>query len=245
MSDEPRKFDPNALMKKLASLPTTEKDPPAIYGEAARRAHEESEERSLESHLVKCGVPSSLASASAAGKVADGPRYPAVEALRDWTTRPGAVFLLLAGGAGSGKTTAAVEALRLARSPFYGYDSGGTVFYSWQYDARKGMFLSAVDLDEHAPWTPEGERMWTRAKKVRLLVVDDLGTETQTEKGPFLASFQELMRKRHADELQTVFTTNLDGATFKARYGARVLGRITERGIAFNAGNESKRGSLA
>jgi DNA replication protein DnaC len=77
------------------------------------------------------------------------------------------------------------------------------------------------------------------------LVVDDLGTEMQSEKGPFAGAFQDLIRRRHADDARTVLTTNLDGKTFKTRYGARVLDRIMEKGIAFNAGNESLREKLA
>lgn len=229
---------------RLASLPTSVPDEPHLVGEAAKRAHESAEDARVQLHFQACGVPASLAEASAAGRVLSGDTYPAMEAMRDWTTRPGAVFLLLAGGVGSGKTTAAVETLRLARSQAWLMDSDGAVFSSWRFDSSKGLFVSAVDLEEKAPWSFDGDALWKRCRTVRLLVVDDLGSETQNEKSPFISAFQDLVRRRHAEELKTVITTNVDGVTFKKRYGARVLDRITERGVVHNCGNTSLREKL-
>lgn len=245
MSGDLHKLNGAALLERLGKLPTNEPSEPFLVGESAKRAHEGAEDARVHIHLKKCGVPEGLALATAAGKVHEGTEYPAVEVMRQWTTKDGAVFLLLAGGTGSGKTTAAVETLRLARSPFYGYDSNGTVFASWQYDSRKGLFVSATTLEEHAPWTDDGEELWKRVKKVPLLVVDDLGAESQNEKGPFLSAFQELVRHRHAEELRMVITTNVDGTTFKKRYGSRILDRITEKGVVHNCGTVSLRGRLA
>lgn len=233
------------FMERLARIPTTEPDEPHLVGDEARKAHEEQQESSLGEHYARCGVPSSIYELASQGGVNnDSLNFPAMGAMKNWSAKDGAIFLLLAGGSGSGKTTAAVEALRLCRSPFYAYDSDGNIFGSWQYDSRRGMFISSVDLAEHASWTPTGESLWGRARKVSLLVLDDLGTEMQTEKGPFLSEFQDLIRRRHANSLRTVVTTNLDSKTFRVRYGARVLDRMLEKGMAFNAGNESKRGRL-
>jgi DNA replication protein DnaC len=231
------------FLASMQTLPATEPDEPRLVGDAARRAHEAAQESQLGIHLARCGVPRDIRDRIAAGL--DAQHFSATAAVRGWAQRQDAVFLLLGGGVGSGKSTAAAEVLKLARGPFYGYDSDGGVFGSWRYEARRGAYISAVDLSDRAIWTDDGARLWERARTVPWLVLDDVGTETQNERGPFLADFQNLIGQRHANNLRTVLTTNLDGKTFRTRYGARVLDRLLEKGVAFDAGAQSKRRRLA
>jgi DNA replication protein DnaC len=78
-------------------------------------------------------------------------------------------------------------------------------------------------------------------KDVPLLVVDDLGSEYNDAKGFFAALLDEVIDARYSARLATAITTNLNAATFAARYGARIIDRLREAGRFVNCGNTSMR----
>lgn len=112
---------------------------------------------------------------------------------------PGCI-VVLAGGPGIGKTTAALHWLACA-------------------DGRP-WFATARQWAASPPWSHD----W---KLARAAVLDDLGTEDDVR---FRGRFDELVAHFHAQLRDLVITTNLPGEAFKARYGGRVTSRIREAG---------------
>jgi DNA replication protein DnaC len=56
----------------------------------------------------------------------------------------------------------------------------------------------------------DAETVWNRARRVDLLVLDDLGKETLDAAGKTLKELEEFIRERISMKRSTVFTTNLD-----------------------------------
>lgn len=110
--------------------------------------------------------------------------------------------LVLAGGKGCGKSTAAVWAIAERRAGHFRY-AGELAGLSRDDDERR------------------------RVTRAPLLVIDDLGVEYLDDKGWFAAFFDEVIVRRHDNELKTIITTNLPKAKFSARYRSeRVLDRL-------------------
>ncbi len=74
------------------------------------------------------------------------------------------------------------------------------------------------------------------------LVIDDLGVEYADRGGHFQARLDELLDERYRQERQTLITTNLNGADFRARYGARVVDRLRDGGGFYEFDLPSMRG---
>ncbi|RYZ47179.1 MAG: hypothetical protein EOO72_00145 [Myxococcaceae bacterium] len=160
-------------------------------------------------------------------------------------------FLLLTGVVGTGKTTAAAVALlelahaRLAqedeaeehgvRSPrrhhFLPSHPGVPSFAYW----------SAARLSRRPLFGAEALSEMELAKRVDVLVVDDLGVEFMAENGPWQATLDEVLDARYADAGVTVLTTNLTWDLFSERYGARIADRIRHLGRQVGSGTASLR----
>lgn len=213
--------------------PTLPDDP---VGDAARAAHEAAQRANTRDFLAGCGAPADSIERVLAGlEVSD--RFPAVAAVRKWANSA-ACHLLMCGGVGTGKSTAAVEALTLARKPCWFYDGTGQVISSWQYD-RRAFWTDSVQLARFAPWSDEGKADWTRATRAPWLVIDDLGVEPLTEH--FVADLTALFCDRHVAGLRTIMTTNAHWKAFQGRYGPRLWSRLKERGVVEFAGSEDQR----
>lgn len=132
------------------------------------------------------------------------------------------VFLVLAGGVGPGKTTAA----------------------AWAVEQRKGRMVKAIDLIRLGTYD---EARWAELRGAPLLAIDDLGTEPRDEKGWAAANFESLLDHRYDWQGPTVMTTNLPFAAFKARYltadGGRLLDRFREAGEFVGITEASRRGA--
>lgn len=226
------------LMQTITSTTSTEPDAPRLVGDDAKRAAEVRQEAWLDTHLERCGVPADYRASVAAGLKTDG--FPAVQVTRDWA-KGDALFLLLCGANRVGKSTAAAAVLKLAREPSWIYDDDGSVLATWRYSPRTGMFLSAVLLSDDASWSDVGRARWEKARTVRWLVVDDLGTENANPKSSWMPDLQDLLVLRHANGLRTVLTSNLSAKALAVRYGQRVWSRIHERGVVFDAGAKPER----
>lgn len=129
----------------------------------------------------------------------------AVEAVASW--QAGDLFLVLAGPAGTGKTTAAANWLWRRRHV------EGALFIR----AAEVRRLNWFDSDAVA-----------RVLGAPLLVCDDLGAELSGSDWP--AKVDELISRRDADESGTIVTTNLVPDQLRATLGARAMDRITGRG---------------
>lgn len=144
----------------------------------------------------------------------------ALEAARQWLTQK-KTWLTLLGGTGTGKTVAAVWAMREV--------------------ARQGepvAFRTASALSRMSGFN-EGAVELERLGRVSLLVVDDVGAEAQTAWGQGLLS--ELLDVRHQGFRRTILTSNLGQEPFKQRVGERLVDRIREDGRVVILGGRTLR----
>ena len=233
--------------ERLSSMPTGPAEPtvPALE---RKRLHEEQQEVRFADHLSACGVPLRNIELLTSGTALEDTA--AVLGVRQWL-RSGKGFLLLAGGFGTGKTTAACAALKMARSAAWFIGDDDLPVQSWNYDHRMGLFARAAELSSTSPYAQEGRGVWSRVRRVPWLVVDDLGMERMDNAGIWAEQFDLLVDCRYGGdgrgqrELRTVFSTNLDEEGFTARYHGRVMDRIKDAGLVVLCGGKSLRGRVA
>ena len=122
-----------------------------------------------------------------------------------WLDYPDCKVLLMLGGIGAGKTTAA----------------------AWIVAGEKAnsVWLPARTVDDLESWKQVGHL----AKTAQLLVIDDLGTERDTESGFGRDTLGNLFTDRIDRAQRTVVTTNLSGAELVKRYGERLRSRLQLR----------------
>lgn len=187
---------------------------------------------------------------------------PAVEAARAWAATPGAGALLLLGPRGTGKTVAAAWALtacgvtRMLRcfcDACRGMEPGVDCLVEEGHQARvvderlaphHALFVKAAQLAS-ALHRPGGDDLWHRARKVRVLVIDDLGREYADQHGRWLSELDLLIDDRHEARLRTVMTGNVTPEEFKARYGERIADRIRQDGRVSICNGASLRRAVA
>lgn len=134
--------------------------------------------------------------------------------------------LMLMGPTGTGKTMAAVCALRACSS--------------------EGRFVFTPDLVSTVTAGAFQERHGALklAKQAELLVVDDLGAEQAKSGGLGATTIDELLVQREAELLPTIITTNLVVDELRARLTDRLVDRLKgEWGALFTAAGESRRTS--
>ncbi len=149
------------------------------------------------------------------------PDTAAAAAVARWLPSP-ATWLLLLGGTGTGKSTAAAWALREV------HRAGASV--AWVQSARL-----AVDA---GGW--EGEQLARRLRGVTVLVVDDVGAQDGSEYARGI--LRELLTERHEASERTVLTSNLDAAALRAHLGDRLYDRVRHECKLTLCGGASMRG---
>lgn len=174
-------------------------------------------------HLLACGAPRREAEIVAAGAL----EKPATIGTREYASGP-LTFCLLTGGAGSGKTIAAVEALLNARMAW----GGGR---SWCYSPSEARFVLSSDLARLSYFELEAQQRLGRLERVPWLVIDDLGSELMTP--GWASNLGEIINQRNSARRKTIITTNLDGDGFRARYDERIYSRIKGDGVVIGSGN--------
>jgi len=152
---------------------------------------------------------------------------PAWDAVKDFVAK-GRGFALLTGDTGVGKTSAAVGgmALRLLE------------------DKREDMpvlFVRAVEGARMGLYDAEDKKLAGQMLSCGLLVLDDLGAEFLSDGSIWRSILDEVIDTRYGDRTQTIITTNLDGGSFKQRYGARIADRIRHAGEPMPCGAVSLR----
>lgn len=174
-------------------------------------------------HLLATGAPQLESELVAAGPRETG----TVTAVREWA-KSDKVFCLILGGAGSGKTVAAVEALLNAKMAW----DGGK---SWCYSSSEARFAAATDLARLSYFDLEAQRRLGRLERVPWLVLDDLGAELMTP--GWASNFGEIINVRNSGRRKTVVTSNLTVEAFKERYDERVISRIRGNGVVLSSGS--------
>ncbi len=135
--------------------------------------------------------------------------------------------IVLAGGVGTGKSTAAAA---------IAFDGGGS---------RPG-FIRASALERRGRYSKDLDA-WLESRT--MLVIDDLGAEVLDGHGVFRSLLDETIDMFYSDEKRIVITTNLiarrdkdDGAPqFVERYGDRVASRLAECGTWASCGSRDLR----
>jgi hypothetical protein len=128
-------------------------------------------------------------------------------------------FLVLAGGVGSGKTTAAALAVV----------------------SEKGRMVTATETADHLfdrPW-------WDDLEAYPLVVIDDLGTEKADGEGYWVARWRAVLDARYRHSRRLIVTCNLPRDVFLARYvegdGGRTLDRMRDGGTWSTCAGDSMR----
>ena len=131
--------------------------------------------------------------------------------------------LAMFGAVGQGKTLAACWVSRelLARMPLDAIATGQST--------APARFLRATTFARLSAYAVEDKALFDELCRVKVLVLDDMGTETLA--GVASAYLDELLDIRIAHSRRTVITSNLDGSTFKARYGERLTDRLRQSAI--------------
>lgn len=120
-------------------------------------------------------------------------------------------IVVLAGGVGCGKTTAAHVWLLPLGQPL---------------EPHRVAFVSAQEFARTSRYEGKIERLRAPDR----LVIDDLGAEYMDERGSALVDLDELIDARWRAGRGTLLTTNLTAQSFKRRYGARLASRIRDEG---------------
>jgi DNA replication protein DnaC len=148
---------------------------------------------------------------------------PALIAARAWR-RSESPLVVLAGTVGTGKSLAAAWAL---------WDwwcsttsTNNVTGYQWRHKGR--CWIAAPHLARLQRWHKDVVAL----ESAPMLVLDDLGVEASTDSSADI--LQSLVTTRFADQLPTVITTNLDGQTFRQRYGERIVDRVRQCGLDEN-----------
>jgi DNA replication protein DnaC len=128
-----------------------------------------------------------------------------VEGAEAWLGYPDCRCLVITGDVGTGKSTAAAW-----------------IVASTQDNA---LWLPARTVDDLERWKPVSEL----AYRVGLLVIDDLGTERESDSGWSTDTIGGLLVDRLDSGKRTVVTTNLNGLGLVKRYGDRLRSRLSRR----------------
>lgn len=137
-------------------------------------------------------------------------------------------FCLLTGGAGAGKTVAAV--LAMAERVLAG-----------RREDLPALFVRAVEGARMGLYDAKDKELAMQMQTAGVLVIDDLGAEFVSDGSIWRSVLDEVIDVRYGDRAPTVLTTNLDAAAFKARYGERISDRIRHAGIVESCGATSLR----
>jgi DNA polymerase III delta prime subunit len=166
-------------------------------------------------------------------KLREGPdECASLKAARTFNRDTEALFLLLLGPPGVGKTLAASLAVVdfASKWPWNEQPSGPGV--------EPIRYEAAANLTRLSAFDAEAKRYVESMRGCHLLVLEDCGDEgTELGKGLFV----ELLMARHASRRRTVITGNLQTAAFRARYGAAVADRIRACGYVPDLFGEKSR----
>jgi|TARA_Y100000296_G_C5153464_1_gene247682 DNA replication protein DnaC len=167
--------------------------------------------------LRKWGVPERIL--ANLGNISGLVNTKAKKAVSNFVMQPrDAWCLVLSGGKGTGKSTAAAVWL---------YENTPTEAPSY----KSRYWWTGTRIARTNGYNKDYEKML----ESQYMVIDDLGIEYLDKNGNFLQRLDELMDERYSNFRRTVITTNLNAEAFKERYGDRVSDRLRE---SFSAGGQ-------
>jgi DNA replication protein DnaC len=226
--------DVTAWLPKLTDAQWADRD--AVVAEAKRRQADRERENALhlradllrQSGFGNRAVDTGLAEALAPAKATEAMRLAHDFIASNFGRDNERNVLILAGGTGTGKTSAA--ALCALLSPL----SAPALIRAGMLE-RRGRY----DRGELGPWLDSRS----------LLVIDDLGTEPLDGKGYFVALLDEIVDRFHDDRKPLVITTNLavrrakpdEQPQIEERYEARIVSRLLESATWAACGNHDLR----
>ena len=127
----------------------------------------------------------------------------ALRAVGEFLRSP-ALFLMLVGDLGVGKTIAAW----------------------WGVAQRGGRYVTAMELVRAGSFDRD---FWESLRTAPFVAIDELGMEAVDQSGWFLANLYDLLDHRLSRSRKTALLSNLDAAAFKARYCSGTMERLYER----------------
>lgn len=148
----------------------------------------------------------------------------ATDAVKEWA-RAGSWCLLLLGGVGCGKSTAAA--------------AHAVEFTKANPKSRLPVWARAVEASRMSAFGDSAEDRFASWREAPLLVMDDLGTELMT--ATWQQALDDVLDWRYQHSLPTILPTNLAAEEFKKRYGERITDRIREGGTVRELAAKSMR----
>jgi DNA replication protein DnaC len=208
----------------------------------------------LPEYAHSCGVPTRAMQPWVQQRVTN---TPALHAARDCLAQLAMApmerkqpLLVLMGGYGTGKTTAAVTALMdrlhtessIKRQPGSRGVEIRVAMPAHVFDLAPSVaFWNAASVARGALFGREAADAIEEAKGCEVFVLDDVGSEHAGDKGPWLSVLDEVLNARYAEGLITLITTNLDWRGFSRWCGTRVADRLREAGRTVTTGSQSLR----
>ncbi len=167
--------------------------------------------------------------------LATAEQKPALVAARQWLASD-SDFLLLSGGAGTGKTIAAAVVL----SDFRDSEKEPSINFDRKRQLPRGaMMVRAVAGPAIGLFDEASQKKVEQMRGVAFLVIDDMGTEMLTD--VWRQNLDDVIDYRYSNKLRTIITTNLTPDAFKERYGARIADRIRHTAKIVLVGADSMR----
>jgi len=209
------------FQKMLAAMPVVSDEEIARH-EAERREREERDRRHQARLLLSdAPVPRPVLDAIIDGTLE---ATAALSVMRKWLearrTKGSKPTLVLLGGAGCGKTTAAV--------------------YAMAQDPHRATYAKIRDVANlYRAGFGEDSARFEAMLRDGLLVVDELTTERDVDLGR--AALHEVIDERQAKGRSTVLIANRTKAEFRERYDARTIDRLREGAVVVELAGKSMR----
>jgi DNA replication protein DnaC len=137
----------------------------------------------------------------------------------EWVRSSKRAILILGGGVGTGKSTAA----------------------AYWHLKHGGAWCHATELIERTkPWNHETNSYQPLPMGSEFMVLDDLGTERGL-RSRVAEAVEQFAVKRNSKGMRTIITTNLPKSELRARYGERFADRLNQCATYVHTGDKSLR----
>lgn len=218
-----------------------DEDPKAVAEAATEQIL--AERQRLRAAALHDAVPDGRAAAALRGLACLEPADQHPDDLAQWLADPDQLTLILAGKTGAGKTMAAYAVAAEAAVV-----SGAAMRNRRDVAQVRQLVVRAWTVNGYlAELRPDGspEPVWQirdRARWAELLILDDLGAETDGETKEFVRKeLVELLSYRLDQRYRTVFTTNLRSPQVGELFGPRLMSRLADRSTALAFVGEDRR----